>query len=78
MIISFNFMGVVSAEFSKPACDRLNRQKRLRQKNQEPAALAEEKSELDERILHKYLVKYFSTFSFNVRKLAIVQNVHKC
>ena len=77
MIVSFYFMGVVSAEFSKPACHGLNCQKRLRQKNQEPAALAEEKSELDERILHKYLVKYFSTFSFNVRKLAIVQKVHK-
>ena len=47
MIISFNFMGVVSAEFSKPACHGLNCQKRLRQKNQEPAALAEEKSESD-------------------------------
>ena len=47
MVVSFNLMGVVSAEFSKPACLRLNCQKRLRQKNQEPAALAEEKSESD-------------------------------
>ena len=47
MVVSFNLMGVVSAEFSKPAWHRLNCQKRLRQKNQEPAALAEEKSESD-------------------------------
>ena len=47
MVVSFNLMGVISAEFSKPACHRLNRQERLRQKNQEPAALAEEKSESD-------------------------------
>ena len=47
MVVSFNFMGVVSAEFSKPAWHRLNCQKRLRQKNQEPAALAEGKSESD-------------------------------
>ena len=44
MVVSFNLMGVISAEFSKPAWHRLNCQERLRQKNQEPAALAEEKS----------------------------------
>ena len=62
MIVSFYFMGVVSAEFSKPACHGLNCQKRLRQKNQEPAALAEEKSELDEGILHKYFLFIFQHF----------------
>ncbi len=47
MVVSFNFMGVVSDELSKPAWDSLNCQKRLRQKNQETAALAEGNRESD-------------------------------